>query len=257
MTYSPNLYGRLAALYDTVHQMRDYEAEVAFLMGVFLDSGEQPHRLLELFCGTGGHSIPMARKGIEVVGVDRSVEMLDLAEAKAARQGLPVTFEMGDCRALPFRGEFDAAVALGQSVHYLGSGEEILDMLRGASRALVAGGLFILDVVNPRRLLGPYQDNSCWTAEDGTVVARLVRTSSGSSPRTVVAEAVWLVRGADGRVVIDNTTEEYLAFVRCEFEALLRWTGFQLLGVYGEGQLATAATADCLFQTFVAQKFVE
>jgi tRNA/tmRNA/rRNA uracil-C5-methylase (TrmA/RlmC/RlmD family) len=73
--YSPNLYGRLAGLYDLVHAARDYEREVDFLMAVFLRGQLRPRRVLELFCGTGGHTVAMARRGVEVVGIDRSPEM--------------------------------------------------------------------------------------------------------------------------------------------------------------------------------------
>jgi len=52
--------------------------------------------VLELFCGTGGHTIPVAEKGLDVVAVDASHDMLDIAVQKARGRGLNVKFELGD-----------------------------------------------------------------------------------------------------------------------------------------------------------------
>src|SRR5207237_8287517 len=85
-SYSPSLYGRLASLYDAVHATRNYAGEVEFLMAILLGAGDRPQRVLELFSGTGGHTIPLAERGMQVVGVDRLAEMLEVAGDKAARR---------------------------------------------------------------------------------------------------------------------------------------------------------------------------
>lgn len=78
-------------------------------------------RVLDVGTGTGRAAIGLARAGASVVGVDASVEMLDVARARAeAVTDVPidVTFDVGDAHALPFpSGHFDVAVSLRVLMH--------------------------------------------------------------------------------------------------------------------------------------------
>jgi len=74
-----------AAAYDSFYAAKDYEAECRLLERVFEKYGAKPvRRILDLGCGTGGHAIPLARRGYTVVGIDRSEAMLVAAKAKSA-----------------------------------------------------------------------------------------------------------------------------------------------------------------------------
>jgi ubiquinone/menaquinone biosynthesis C-methylase UbiE len=71
---------------------------------LFVDSlGIQPAALvLDVACGTGNLSIPAARKGATVTGVDIAPNLLEQARARAAAEGLQITFQEGDAEQLPF-----------------------------------------------------------------------------------------------------------------------------------------------------------
>src|SRR5262245_64021351 len=71
-------------------------------------------RVLELGCGTGRVSLPLAKAGVSLVGVDRAAQMLARAEARRRQVRSPIDLALvrGDMRALPFRrGTFDAVFA--------------------------------------------------------------------------------------------------------------------------------------------------
>src|SRR6266567_2075812 len=98
MVFTSNLFGNLARYYDALHRTRDYARETEFVSVVFRKfGGSTATRTLELFCGTGGHSILAARHGLDVVGLDISPEMLDIARQKASIEALSVDFKLGDC----------------------------------------------------------------------------------------------------------------------------------------------------------------
>ena len=78
-------------------------------------------RVLDVGCGPGRHSLALAARGIEVVGVDISQRFVDLATA-ATPPGQPARFERLDARALPFDAEFDAAISLCQGAFGLAGG---------------------------------------------------------------------------------------------------------------------------------------
>ena len=83
------------------------EQEVEFLVGALgLGPGT---RVLDVGCGPGRHSLALAARGIEVVGVDISQRFVDLATA-ATPAVHPARFERLDARTLPVDAEFDAAI---------------------------------------------------------------------------------------------------------------------------------------------------
>ncbi len=69
-------------------------------------------RILDLSTGTGWTSRVVARRGTWVTGVDIASGLLDAAQTKAAAEGLPIEYQIGDAEDLPFEdAEFDAVVS--------------------------------------------------------------------------------------------------------------------------------------------------
>ena len=86
--------------------------EIEFLVGAL---GLEPEmRVLDVGCGPGRHALALARRGIEVVGVDLSPEFVRLAGDAAAAEALPAPFVERDVRDLDFDGEFDSLICLCQ-----------------------------------------------------------------------------------------------------------------------------------------------
>jgi ubiquinone/menaquinone biosynthesis C-methylase UbiE len=107
--------------------------------------------VLELGCGTGRVTIPVARTGASVVGVDRSVEMLRFARKRASRAPLKghVSLLRGDIRSLPFRepAPFNLVMAPYGILQSLVSDADIKATLASVARVLTPGGVFGLDLV--------------------------------------------------------------------------------------------------------------
>lgn len=106
--------------------------------------------VLELGCGTGRISVPLARAGVTLVGIDRSQPMLARAEERRRRATLSGSLALvrGDIRALPFRsGAFQTVLApYGILQSLLGDGD-LRSTLLSVSRVLSEGGQFGLDLV--------------------------------------------------------------------------------------------------------------
>ncbi len=114
------------------------EQEIGFLVGALdLRPGQ---RVLDVGCGPGRHALALARRGIEVVGVDLSPDFVDLAREAAEREGLPARFEVLDVRELAIAGEFDAAVCLCQGGFGLLGGTDEIDVFGRIVRAVRPGG---------------------------------------------------------------------------------------------------------------------
>jgi len=144
-----DLYARL---YDAFYQEKNYEAECDLIEEVFRRyAGGPVNSILDLGCGTGNHVFPLARRGYQVAGVDRSPEMLALARAKLAscsgspEQPLPI-FHPGDLRDLDLGEQFDAVLMMFAVLSYQVTNEDVLAALGTVRRHLKPGGLFMADV---------------------------------------------------------------------------------------------------------------
>jgi len=112
-------------------------------------SHDKTTRILDIGCGTGRHSIELARRGYRVVGVDLSLSQLGRAKEKAAALGVAVDFRQGDARQLTFSQEFDLAIMLCEGAFPLMETDEMnYEILRNAAQALIPGGKFILTTLN-------------------------------------------------------------------------------------------------------------
>jgi SAM-dependent methyltransferase len=118
------------------------EADVRFLWKhLDLSAGR---RVLDVPCGAGRLTLPLAARGCAMTGVDLSPEFLEPAGAAAAERGLSITFRHADMRALPWPGEFDAAFCFGNSFGYLDdTGNEAF--LASVALVLRPGGRFAID----------------------------------------------------------------------------------------------------------------
>jgi SAM-dependent methyltransferase len=100
-------------------------------------------RVLDVPCGAGRLSVPLAARGAAVTGIDVSPPFVEAAREAAAEAGVPAHLLVGDMRELP-RGAFDAVFCFGNSFGYLDdAGNEAF--LESVGAALVPGGRFALD----------------------------------------------------------------------------------------------------------------
>lgn len=93
--------------------------------------------ILDIGCGTGRHSIELAKRGYQVTGVDLSDSMLQKAKQNAKKQNVHVKFEKHDARNLPFVSQFDCAIMLCEGAFSLMETDDMnYEILKNASNAL-------------------------------------------------------------------------------------------------------------------------
>lgn len=136
-------------------------------------------RVLELGCGTGRITVPLARAGVRVVGIDRSEPMLARARSRIRRGRLHdrVQLVRGDIRGLPFRAPFDTVIAPYGILQSLLRDRDLTATLRAVHDALAPGGAFGLELV---------ADLPSWEEYRRRVSLRGWRRSSGRAHVTLV-----------------------------------------------------------------------
>ena len=133
--------------YDAFYADKDYGAECDLVEKIFRGIDRPVRSLLDLGCGTGRHSVELARRGYEVVGVDLSEGMLERARRRAIAEGVGgTTFLLGDVQTVQLDRRFDAVLSMFAVVGYQISDAAVRSTLANVRRHLEPGGVFVFDV---------------------------------------------------------------------------------------------------------------
>ncbi|MGE5805032.1 MAG: class I SAM-dependent methyltransferase [Ignavibacteria bacterium] len=106
-------------------------------------------KILDIGCGTGRHSIELAKRGYKITGIDLSNSQLKRAREKASEQNVVIDFQKQDARNLPFYRKFDLAIMLCEGGFSLMETDEMnFEILKSAAKALKPDGKFIFTTLN-------------------------------------------------------------------------------------------------------------
>lgn len=146
-TFDPRLYGaNWADTYDEWHDgLMDDEGAVTTLLDL---AGDGP--VVEFGVGTGRVAVPLAERGVEVVGVDISPEML----AKLTEKSPAVTAVEGDMTTVALGREFALAYVAFNSIFALDTQDAQVELFRNAAAHLRPGGRFALETAVIRHQAG-------------------------------------------------------------------------------------------------------
>ena len=145
--------------YDDEPYTQQTTAEVDFIEKII--GGDKALAILDVGCGTGRHSLELARRGYEhITGVDLSASMLAQARAKAKDGQLDVTFLRKDARQLDFEEAFDVVLMLCEGGFSLVETDEMdRQILRGVVRALRPGGTLLMTAPSAIFMLSRPEEN--------------------------------------------------------------------------------------------------
>ena len=131
-------------------------------------------RALELAIGTGRIALPLARRGVEVHGIDLSRAMVARLRAKPGGEAIPVA--IGDIATTTMDGTFSLAYLVFNTIMNLTSQEAQVACFRNAARHLEPGGCFVIECRVPElRRLPPGQNVLPWHVSEETLGGLLVR----------------------------------------------------------------------------------
>jgi 2-polyprenyl-3-methyl-5-hydroxy-6-metoxy-1,4-benzoquinol methylase len=140
-TFYTNRYEAVRSFYNE----DDIEDQVRFIESSL--SMQKDDTLLDLACGFGRLTIPLAKKGYHVTGYDQSADYIEKAKQEAIEGGITSSFQVLDMRRLDAVEQFDAVISFSSSLaFYDDSANE--DIIRRIHTALKPGGKFLFDQAN-------------------------------------------------------------------------------------------------------------
>ena len=210
---------------------------------------ERGARVLDLCCGYGRHTILLAAKGYEIVGLDLSMSMLKKALADAQAQGRAIKFVHGDMRKLSFKGIFDAIYNVQTSFGYFDD-QSNFKVLQGIFNALKPGGVFLIETINRDFIINDLPLRLWWKGNQCTLLEEIDFESSTG-----------LLKVSRSFVFDDNSRAPWEQKIQIrlyaanEMKALLTRAGFKVVELSGDYSLPGAHFgASSPRNIFVAEK---
>ena len=152
-------YSILARFYDLCMEV-DYGEWVDYLLELCRFHHHTPHSVIDLGCGTGNLTIPLAQQGWRLTGVDLSWAMIAEARGKAAGLGLEIPFYVADLRDCRLPGAaFDTAISGCDVLNYLTSESDLERAFETVFRLLTPGGLWLFDLNSLSKVEEVYGNN--------------------------------------------------------------------------------------------------
>ena len=160
-------YTGFAEVYDLFMDNVPYDAWEALICRKLADHGITEGLVLELGCGTGIMTERLSARGYDMIGVDLSEDMLSEAMEKRSVSGQNILYLNQDMREFELYGTVAAIVCVCDSLNYLTTKEDLIQVFRLVNNYLDPGGLFVFDFNTPAEYESPLRRHPILDEQEG------------------------------------------------------------------------------------------
>ena len=225
-------YEGFAQVYDRFMDNVPYARWTEYLQEIF-EKHNLPHNtgvICDLGCGTGNMTIPLAKMGYDMIGIDLSEQMLAIASEKTIEEDLNILYLNQDMREFELYGTVRGIVSICDSMNYLTEYEDLVQVLRLANNYLDPGGVFIFDlntVYKYSEILG--EQTIAENRDEGSFIwENYFDQEEGINEY----DSTLFIREEDGRFRKYEETHFQRAYEQKEVEEAIREAGMELVAVY-------------------------
>ncbi|NBK90447.1 class I SAM-dependent methyltransferase [bacterium 1XD21-13] len=224
-----NKYAGFAEVYDLFMDNVPYEKWRDRIVELLREYKVEDGLVLDLGCGTGTLTELLAEAGYDMIGVDASEEMLELAVEKRTLSGHDILYLLQDMRAFELYGTVRAVVSVCDSINYIAEEEELLQVFSLVNNYLDPGGIFLFDinsVYKYENLLG--ENTIAENREEGSFI-----WENYYDPEEMLNQydLTLFIRQEDGRYRKYEETHFQRAYSVEQIQRLLREAGMELLRI--------------------------
>ena len=243
-------YGAISTVYDKINAKVDYSAWADFVEKCFEKHlSEKPELLLDLACGTGSMTLELAKRGYDMIGVDGSYDMLNIAYDRKFDLELKndVLFLLQDMREFELYGTVGAVTCCLDSVNYLTEDGDLEKCFSLVHNYLDPDGLFLFDVNTPHKFKNVYGSNSYVYEEEDCGAGNFCVWQNFFDAESGLCDfSLTVFEREEGSELYSRRDE--LQTERCysreKIEDALLGTGFELIGFYSDFSFTPASESD-------------
>ena len=243
-------YGAISSIYDNINAHLDYSAWADFFEKCFDKFlSECPELVLDLACGTGSMTFELAKRGYDMIGVDGSSDMLNVAYDRKYDLELPrdVLFLLQDMREFELYGTVGAITCCLDSVNYLTGDGELNKCFALAHNYLDPDGLFLFDINTPYKFENVYASNTYVYEEEVCGNDSFCVWQNYYDAESHICDfSLTVFEREEGSEAYSRRDEVQCerCYSRNEIEKSLKDNGFELIGFYSDFNFTPAKDTD-------------
>ena len=243
-------YEFLHRIYDNLMQNVDYENWADFLIMLIKNAGENPTNILELGCGSGNVTLKLLEKGYEVVGIDISEEMLEIAREKTIDFGNKIILIQQDLNEIDFEVyEIDTVIATNDTFNYITDKDSLKNLFEYLYKRIKNNGQFVFDISSAYKLKNILGNNVFGESFEDMVY--LWENFYDEEEKTVTMD-INIFEKSGEKYIRSVETHFQRAYEKEEIISMLDEAGFRNIKCYADFEMKYSDDSERLF--FVAVK---
>ncbi len=229
-TKTMSSYNTFAYFYDALTQNVEYETRSNYIYSFFNVNNIKSGTVLDLACGTGSMSLPFMEKGYNIVGIDCSEQMLEIASNKFSQKGNDFSLLKAEMQNFRLESRIDACICCLDSINHLNNISDVQKTFENVYASLKENGLFVFDVNTVYKHNNILSDNTFVFDEEDFYLVWDNETVNDRAVRILLD--IFVYNGSS----YDRFSEEFkeTAYTVDELIKLLINSGFKDINVYDE-----------------------
>lgn len=190
-------------------------------------SGIETGDVLDLCCGPGRFSIPLARMGFNVTGVDAIEYLLNIAKNRASLENVEVEWIEEDMRRFRRPGSYDLVLNMFTSFGYFLNHSDNMKVLKNVNESLRHGGKFVIEIMGKETLASIFHSVTDDETDEGLLLIQRHSIDNGWNR----INNDWLLIKND--IIVSRWKFSHWIYSATELKIMLEEAGFSSIEVYG------------------------
>lgn len=238
------IYDLLAPIYDEINSEINYKDWADFIdKTVTSELGHKPELTLDLGAGTGRMSIELASRGYDMIALDYSGEMLNIARERAEKLGLyDILFLMQDMREFELYGTVELIISCLDSINHLTSLKDLKKCFSLVHNYLSPDGIFIFDINGREKFERAYGKESYVMETENSFCV----WQNWYDEKTKICDfyITLFAENSDGSYQRYDEEQRERMYKIAEMKRYLIGSGFEFIGAYSDFDYSTATDKD-------------
>ncbi|HDP80062.1 MAG TPA: class I SAM-dependent methyltransferase [Spirochaetes bacterium] len=239
-----NPYTAFAPFYDSILSHVDYDQWYRYIRALLFRYIDSPRYIIELGCGTGRFGAKFSRDDIPVIGMDKSLDMLRVAKARAYRN---FSIFCGDMTGFRLSKKFDFIFSVHDTVNYITETRELRKVFHCVWEALAENGVFMFDITTDYNIRLYFDGKSTRYNLRGTEVEW--HNYYEKKKRLIHSTLVFTLK--DGSVQTERHVQRIYSVT--DIKALLKKEGFRVVDILGDYTMLPPGKKSVMIN-FIARK---